>query len=111
VSSLDVGGRAGDAHHLEEAPGLRWGEVCQNPACADALVSRGQKSPVERHSRDIHETRADFPHADPVGKFTVFNIKNNEYRLITVIHYNRFKVYIRAVLTHVEYDKDKWKGD
>jgi mRNA interferase HigB len=60
---------------------------------------------------DIHETRADFPHADPVGKFTVFNIKNNEYRLITVIHYNRFKVYIRAVLTHVEYDKDKWKGD
>ena len=31
---------------------------------------------------DIHETRADFPHADPVGKFTVFNIKNNEYRLI-----------------------------
>jgi mRNA-degrading endonuclease HigB of HigAB toxin-antitoxin module len=37
----------------------------------------------------------DFPQADPVGKFTVFNIKNNEYRLITVIHYNRFKVFIR----------------
>jgi mRNA interferase HigB len=68
---------------------------------------------VARKARwnDIHETRADFPHADPVGKFTVFNIKNNEYRLITVIHYNRFKVYIRAVLTHGEYDKDKWKGD
>jgi mRNA interferase HigB len=60
---------------------------------------------------DIHETRADFPHADPVGRFTVFNIKKNENRLITVIHYNRFKVYIRAVLTHAEYDKDKWKDD
>ena len=60
---------------------------------------------------DIHETRADFPHADPVGKFTVFNIKKNEYRLITVIHYNRFKVYIRAVLTHGDYDKGKWKDD
>ena len=33
---------------------------------------------------DIHEARADFPHADPVGKFTVFNIKKNDYRLITV---------------------------
>jgi mRNA interferase HigB len=60
---------------------------------------------------DIHEVRAEFPHADPVGKFTVFNIKRNEYRLITVIHYNRFKTYIRAVLTHAEYDKGKWKDD
>jgi mRNA interferase HigB len=60
---------------------------------------------------DIHETRADFPHADPVDKFTIFNIKKNEYRLITVIHYNRFKVYIRAVLTHHDYDKGTWKGD
>ena len=60
---------------------------------------------------DVHEARADFPHADPVGKFTVFNIKKNEYRLITVVHYNRFKVYIRAVLTHEEYDKGKWKDD
>ncbi len=68
---------------------------------------------VARKARwnDIHETRVDFPHADPVGKFTVFNVKNNEYRLITVIHYNRFKVYIRAVLTHGEYDENKWKGD
>jgi len=44
-----------------------------------------------------------------VDKFTVFNIKRNDYRLITVIHYNRFKVYIRAVLTHGDYDKDRWK--
>lgn len=59
---------------------------------------------------DIHETRADFPHADPVGKFTVFNIKKNDFRLITVIHYNR-KAYIRAVLTHADYDGDQWKRD
>jgi mRNA interferase HigB len=60
---------------------------------------------------DVHEARADFPHADPVDRFTVFNIKKNEYRLITVVHYNRFKVYVRAVLTHEEYDKGKWKDD
>ncbi len=60
---------------------------------------------------DIHEARADFPHADPVDKFTVFNIKKNEYLLVTVAHYNRFKVYVRAVLTHEVYGKGKWKDD
>lgn len=68
---------------------------------------------VARKARwdDIHDTRADFPHADPVDKFTVFNVKKNDYRLITVIHYNRSKVYIRTVLTHGDYDKGRWKDD
>lgn len=50
-----------------------------------------------------------FPNADKVGKLTVFNIGGNNVRLIAAIHYNRQKVYIRAVLTHVEYDQNKWK--
>jgi len=50
-----------------------------------------------------------FSTADQVGKLTVFNIGGNKVRLITAIHYNRKKVYIRAVLTHSEYDLDKWK--
>ncbi len=29
--------------------------------------------------------------------------------LTVAIHYNRKKVYIREVLTHAEYDKNKWK--
>ena len=57
------------------------------------------------------DVRALFPHADQVDKFTVFNIGGNKYRLITVIHYNRRKVYVRDVLTHKEYDRDKWKDD
>ena len=58
---------------------------------------------------NIQEVRAIFPHADKVGKFTVFNIGGNKARLIAAIHYNRKKVYIRHVLTHVEYDKGAWK--
>jgi mRNA interferase HigB len=50
-----------------------------------------------------------FPAADQVGKLTVFNIGGNKARLVTAIHYNRRKVYIRDILTHVEYDKGKWK--
>ena len=55
------------------------------------------------------ELRKIFPSADKVGKLTVFNIGGNKVRLITAIHYNRKKVYIRAVLTHQEYNKNKWK--
>ncbi|MEH2015116.1 type II toxin-antitoxin system HigB family toxin [Nostoc sp.] len=55
------------------------------------------------------ELREMFPSADQVGKLTVFNIGGNKVRLIAAIHYNRQKVYIRAVLTHLEYDQGKWK--
>jgi mRNA interferase HigB len=55
------------------------------------------------------ELRITFPSADHVGKFTVFNIAGNKYRLIVVIHYNRKKVYIRHVLTHAEYSRNQWR--
>ncbi len=48
------------------------------------------------------ELRNLFPSADQVGGLTVFNIGGNKVRLIAAIHYNRNRVYIRAVLTHVE---------
>jgi mRNA interferase HigB len=59
--------------------------------------------------RSFVELRAIFPSADQVGKLTVFNIGGNKARLVAAIHYNRQKVYIRAVLTHQEYDQNKWK--
>ena len=59
--------------------------------------------------RSFVELRALFPGADQVGKLTVFNIGGNTARLIAAIHYNRQKVYIRAVLTHDEYDQGAWR--
>jgi mRNA interferase HigB len=55
------------------------------------------------------EQRATFSSADQVGKLTVFNIGGNKARLIVAIHYNRRKVYVRAVLTHEEYEQSRWK--
>lgn len=52
-----------------------------------------------------------FPHADQVGRLTVFNIGGNKYRLIVRIEYARQQVYIRHILTHAEYDKENWKHD
>ncbi|MCF6322817.1 MAG: type II toxin-antitoxin system HigB family toxin [Gammaproteobacteria bacterium] len=50
-----------------------------------------------------------FPSVDKVGDLTVFNIGGNKIRLIAAIHYNTQCLYIRHVLTHKEYDKEKWK--
>ena len=55
--------------------------------------------------------RKAFKAADLVGRFVVFDIGGNKYRLIAVIHYNRGRVYVRHVLTHAEYDEENWKDD
>lgn len=52
-----------------------------------------------------------FSTADKVKKFVVFNIGGNNFRLITYIDFPLGKVFIRNVLTHSEYSKDKWKQD
>ena len=52
-----------------------------------------------------------FQHADLVGECVVFNIGGNKYRLITKINYRAKIIYIRFVLTHKEYDQNKWKND
>jgi len=51
-----------------------------------------------------------FPSADQVENKTVFNVGGNKYRLIAAIHYNSARVYIRAILTHRDYDKGTWKN-
>lgn len=52
-----------------------------------------------------------FGSVDKVGKFIVFDIGGNKFRLIVVIHFNRKRIYIRAVLTHDEYDQEHWKNE
>ncbi len=49
--------------------------------------------------------------ASLVGNCVVFNIGGNKYRLITRILYPSQKVFILKVMTHEEYDEDKWKSD
>jgi mRNA interferase HigB len=57
------------------------------------------------------EVRRDFPSADLVQRLTVFNIGGNKYRLITRMEYFQQRIYIRAVLTHADYNKEQWKND
>jgi mRNA interferase HigB len=57
------------------------------------------------------DLKADFVTASLVGNCVVFNIGGNKYRLITRVLYPSQKVFILRVMTHVEYDHDKWKED
>lgn len=67
---------------------------------------------VARHAEweSFADVRAAFNTADQVGRFTVFDIGGNKYRLIAVIHFDRGKVFVRHMLTHAEYDEGKWKN-
>jgi mRNA interferase HigB len=60
--------------------------------------------------QNFSEVRKAFASADYVEGFTVFDIGGNKFRLIAVIRYEWQTAYIRAVLTHKEYDKGAWKG-
>ena len=55
----------------------------------------------------VRRTRKD---ADRVGDCVVFDIKNNEARLISYIDYEMGTVTVLAVLTHKEYGKGGWKS-
>lgn len=68
---------------------------------------------------NLSEVRKTYPHADGVtiacrdGRrltATVFDIGGNKYRVVTLVFYKIHRVYIEAVLTHKEYDFDKWKA-
>jgi mRNA interferase HigB len=61
--------------------------------------------------QNLIDVQSLFPSAEAVENFTVFNIRGNRYRLIVAIHYERQIIYIKYVLTHAEYDKEKWKND
>lgn len=57
------------------------------------------------------DVKAEFGSASLVGSCVVFNIGGNKYRLVTRILYPSQKIFVLKVMTHLEYDGDKWKAD
>ncbi len=80
----------------------------QHPDAAPSLA-RWYVAVRQARWQTLAEVKQVFPQADLVGRRTVFNIAGNKYRLIARINYRRQIVYILAILTHAEYDKEQWK--
>jgi mRNA interferase HigB len=59
----------------------------------------------ETDAKDISLLREIFNSVDAVYGYTIFNVGDNNYRLITAIHYNRQLCYIRTIWTHAEYSR------
>ena len=55
------------------------------------------------------DVRKTYPAVDRFGRCYIFNIGGNNYRLITWIDFHENRVYVRNVLTHAQYSKNKWK--
>lgn len=88
-------------------------EFAKKHADAATLLKAWLKLAEQGDFRDLTELKKTFGSVDmvPVKKrdFYVFNIGGNKYRLVAAIHFNTQNLYIRHVLTHAEYDTDKWK--
>ena len=82
-----------------------WGRHPEARASLEAWLNRARLS----EPADFNALRREFPAADYVDGLTVFDIGGNNHRLIAAIHYNTQTLYVRAVLTHADYDKDKWE--
>jgi len=57
----------------------------------------------------FEEIRESFPAADRVGNVVIFNIRHNVYRLIVTADFRHRIMYVKALLTHKEYDRGEWK--
>jgi len=80
----------------------------KHPDCSTALESWYR---IVKHTdfNSFAELRQTFLSDDIIGNLTVFNIGGNKARLIAAIHYNAYRVYIRYILTHKEYDQGSWR--
>jgi mRNA interferase HigB len=89
----------------------RLREFWQRHSDAESSLRAWYMHASRAHWQNFAELRDDFPNTDLVGRLTVFNIGGNKYRLIARIEYERQRLYIRSVMTHAEYSRDRWKND
>jgi mRNA interferase HigB len=81
----------------------------QHPQAQGPL--QGWRRVIEKNRFDTWAAlKAAFNTVDKVGDLVVFNVGGNKYRLIAHIRFEKQIVYIKAVLTHTEYDGGAWKS-
>jgi mRNA interferase HigB len=59
-----------------------------------------------KNSEDVKQTFNSVDYDDP---WTIFNIAGNNLRLIALVDFKKQLVLVTDVMTHAEYDKERWK--
>ena len=89
-----------------------WLAVRGNERATRERVIKEWMSVVKKANWDIFsDIRATFNHADVCGNCVIFDVGGNKYRIIGKVGYRVKLVFIRFVMTHKEYDENKWKSD
>ncbi|GAK55078.1 hypothetical protein U27_01909 [Candidatus Vecturithrix granuli] len=86
-------------------------EFCKKHAGASHSLQHWYRIVKHESFTTFADVKHLFPSADQVGNFVVFNIGGNKYRLIAFIRYPLKRLFIRHILTHDEYNREKWKED
>lgn len=60
---------------------------------------------------NFEQVRNSWKNSDRVGKFVVFDISHNRCRLIATIKYKWKMVYIRRVVSRIDYDRKEWEQE
>ena len=76
---------------------------------SESSLTAWYKTANKANWQNLAELKAVYPSADLVGRYVVFNIGGNKYRLIARIVYRSQTLFVVAVMTHEEYDLGKWK--
>ena len=72
---------------------------------------RAWSKEVRRANRtNFGEVRQMYPAADLVGRFLVYNLGGNKFRLVAELDYQGRKVFVRGIYTHKQSDKLNLKG-
>jgi mRNA interferase HigB len=82
-------------------------------AAAEVPLRAWYRTVKQAEWENFADVKATYRTADQVKKSRklVFDVGGNQFRLIAVIDYDRYKVFVRAVMDHKEYDKGNWRKD
>ncbi len=56
----------------------------------------------------FEDVRATIPSVDRVGEVLIFNVMGGNFRLIATVGSGYQRLYLKALLTHKEYDRQEW---
>ena len=76
----------------------------------ESALTAWYKTAKKASWQNLAELKQVYPSADLVGRYVVFNIRGNKYRLIARIVYRSQTLFVVGVMTHEEYDLGRWKG-
>ncbi len=77
---------------------------------AEAVLQGWRRVMEKNRFTNWAELKSAFNTVDKVGELAVFDVGGNKYRLIAYIRFEKQTVYVKAVLTHRDYDRGAWKS-